>query len=168
MVSYYVLLPLAAVILLNILYVKFVRKQAALLCAIIPLIQLGSLICCPLFRQHGASHWLPVSMPVVDGLSMLFLIIIALITFIVLIFGHATLPEQHRFAFANLLLLSMAAMSGVVTAGDIFSVYVFLEGVAISSFILIAFHRDKEPLEGSFKYLLLSSCLLYTSPSPRD
>ena len=156
MVSYYVLLPLAAVILLNLVYVKFVREQAALLSASIPLILLGWIISFQILRLHGKSHWFPAAMQV-DGLGTLFLIIIALITFLVLIFGHASIPAPRRFAFANLLLLSMAAMCGVVTAGDIFSVYVFLEAVAISSFILIAFNRDKEPLEGSFKYLLLSS-----------
>ena len=39
---------------------------------------------------------------------------------------------------------------------DIFSLYVFLEITAISSFILIAFEKDVYALEGSFKYLMLS------------
>lgn len=156
MVSYFVLLPLVAVILLNIIYVKFVRQQATLLSACIPFIQLVWLIGFQVYRQHGDIRCIPAVLQA-DGLATLFLIIISLIVLLVLIIGHASIPVPRRFAFANLLLLSMAAMSGVVTTSDLFSVYVFLEAVAITSFILIAFNRNKEQLEGSFKYLLLSA-----------
>lgn len=117
MVSYFVLLPLVAVILLNIIYVKFVRQQATLLSACIPFIQLVWLIGFQVYRQHGDIRCIPAVLQA-DGLATLFLIIISLIVLLVLIIGHASIPVPRRFAFANLLLLSMAAMSGVVTTSD--------------------------------------------------
>jgi multicomponent Na+:H+ antiporter subunit D len=48
-------------------------------------------------------------------------------------------------------------MNGVVLVNDIFTMYVFLEITAVSSFILIALEKKKESIEGAFKYFLLSA-----------
>ena len=48
-------------------------------------------------------------------------------------------------------------MNGVVMVRDIFSLYVFLEVVAVSSFILIASEKEQNAFEGSFKYLVMSA-----------
>jgi multicomponent Na+:H+ antiporter subunit D len=48
-------------------------------------------------------------------------------------------------------------MNGVVLANDLFSLYVFLEVTAVASFILIAFLGDRDALEGTFKYIVLSA-----------
>jgi multicomponent Na+:H+ antiporter subunit D len=47
-------------------------------------------------------------------------------------------------------------MNGVVMVTDIFSLYVFLEVTAATSFILIAKSKELTSLNGSFKYLLMS------------
>ena len=57
----------------------------------------------------------------------------------------------------NLVLISLIGMNGTVLLADIFSLYVFLEIIAVSSFILIAFQRDLNALEGAFKYIILSA-----------
>jgi multicomponent Na+:H+ antiporter subunit D len=46
-------------------------------------------------------------------------------------------------------------MNGVVLAGDIFNLYVFMEIAAISSYALVAFGVEKEELEASYKYMVL-------------
>jgi len=51
----------------------------------------------------------------------------------------------------------MVGMNGVVFSQDLFTLYVFLEIVAASSFILIALEKTKDGLEGAFKYILLSA-----------
>ena len=48
-------------------------------------------------------------------------------------------------------------MNGVSLVTDLFSLYVFLEITAVSSYVLIAFDRKKDGLEGAFKYLILSA-----------
>jgi multicomponent Na+:H+ antiporter subunit D len=65
--------------------------------------------------------------------------------------------EETRFNAINLVLLAFVGMNGVVMVRDIFTMYVFLEVTALSSFILIAFTKAHDGLEGAFKYILFSS-----------
>jgi multicomponent Na+:H+ antiporter subunit D len=51
----------------------------------------------------------------------------------------------------------MAGLNGVVLVKDIFSLYVYIEVVAASSFILIAFEKAPDALEAAFKYIILST-----------
>lgn len=60
--------------------------------------------------------------------------------------------------YYGLLLLLTAAMIGLVFTGDLFSMFVFLELLSISSAALIAFHIHRgESLEAAFKYMVVSS-----------
>ncbi len=51
----------------------------------------------------------------------------------------------------------MIGMNGMSLVRDLFTLYVFLEIVAISSFILIGMKQSREALEGTFKYVVLSA-----------
>ncbi|MBN1791049.1 MAG: hypothetical protein JW830_11170 [Bacteroidales bacterium] len=57
--------------------------------------------------------------------------------------------------FYTLLSIMVAGLNGVVLAGDLFNLYVFLEITVISSYALVAFGTDKEELEASLKYQVL-------------
>jgi multicomponent Na+:H+ antiporter subunit D len=48
-------------------------------------------------------------------------------------------------------------MNGVVLAGDLFNLYVFIEISGIASYALVAFGRKAEDLEASFRYAVLGS-----------
>ncbi len=75
-----------------------------------------------------------------------------------LLVAATTLADDRlRFNFANLLLLALAGMNGLVMAGDLFSLYVFLEATGVASFVLIALERQRDALEGAFKYIVLSA-----------
>jgi multicomponent Na+:H+ antiporter subunit D len=50
-----------------------------------------------------------------------------------------------------------AAMNGVVLAGDLFNLFVFLEIAAIASYALVAFGCESEELEAAFRYLVLGT-----------
>jgi multicomponent Na+:H+ antiporter subunit D len=65
--------------------------------------------------------------------------------------------DRPRLNFVSVLLLSLAGMNGTVLLTDLFALYVFVEVTSVCSFILIAFDRDPDSLEGAFKYLILSS-----------
>lgn len=69
---------------------------------------------------------------------------------------HTIIEERYRFKFINLLVLESIGMCGIVLAQDIFSLYVFLEITAVTSFIMIAFQKELESLEGAFKYIIAS------------
>lgn len=93
----------------------------------------------------------------VDGLSQIMLLAIGLIVFIAFLVEKAVIDDEIRiFNFASLTLLLMAGMNGIVMAQDVFSLYVFLEITAISSFILIASPKEEPTLEAAFKYIVLS------------
>lgn len=92
----------------------------------------------------------------IDGLSAVVLMVIALVTLATILFS-AGVPIGRRSGFNALVLLAVTGMNGLVMATDIFSMYVFIEIVSISSFLLIVYNMDEIGTEGSFKYMLLSA-----------
>ncbi|MFP4113784.1 MAG: complex I subunit 5 family protein [Spirochaetota bacterium] len=64
---------------------------------------------------------------------------------------------RYRARYFFFLMLLVAGMQLVVLTGDIFTMFVGFEIVAISAYVLIAFDRTDEGLLAGFKYLMLSS-----------
>jgi multicomponent Na+:H+ antiporter subunit D len=93
---------------------------------------------------------------VLDGLSILILCIINLLGFLS---SFYTISYIKKFTgvtnFYTLFCIMVAGMNGVVIAGDIFNLYVFMEIAAISSYALVAFGVEKDELEASYKYMVL-------------
>jgi len=57
-----------------------------------------------------------------------------------------------------MLLAMMGLMIGLVTASDLFNLWVWFEGMAISSYLLVAFYREQAAsLEAGMKYLVQSA-----------
>jgi multicomponent Na+:H+ antiporter subunit D len=93
-----------------------------------------------------------------DNLSIVLLLSIGIVVFTSILVGWQTIKgEKQRFSFLNLVLVAMTGMNGTVMLNDLFSLYVFIEITAVASFILIAFQRDLNALEGAFKYIVLSA-----------
>lgn len=60
--------------------------------------------------------------------------------------------------YYTLLLVMIAGMIGVVFAGDFFTLFVFWELMCLSSYVLVAFRKQRwEPVEAGFKYLVMSA-----------
>ena len=94
----------------------------------------------------------------VDHLSFIMFLCIGMVSIASLFVARYTMPDDDsRFKFKNLLILASLGMSGIIMVKDIFSLYVFMEITAVSSFLLIAYPKNLNALEGSFKYLILSS-----------
>ena len=95
---------------------------------------------------------------VFDGLSKLMAVTINLVALVSIVFAA---PYMRRFTrvwlFEALFLLMTGAMNGVVMAGDLFNMFVFLEIAAIASYVLVAFGCESEELEAAFKYLVLGT-----------
>ena len=68
-------------------------------------------------------------------------------------FGEHSYKSDFYFFF----LMLMAGMEGVILTGDLFNMFVFIEIVSISSYLLIAYSLDPAKLWASLRYLLLSS-----------
>ena len=93
----------------------------------------------------------------VDVLSTVLLFCIGAVLTATLLLSSKAIPQgDRRINFLSVLLLMQAGMNGAVVVTDIFSLYVFLEIVAVSSFILIAFDKQIHAFEAAFKYLVMS------------
>ena len=92
-----------------------------------------------------------------DGLSLLFLVMISLIAFFCSIFS-STYMESYgkKSTFYALFLLMVAGMNGLVLTTDLFNLYVFLEVAAVAGYALVAYGQQSDNIEGAFKYLMLS------------
>ncbi len=105
----------------------------------------------------GPTNTLGIEM-VCDGLSKLMVVTINLVALVSFIFAGAYMRRFTKpWLFDALLLLMVGAMNGVVLAGDLFNLFVFLEVAAIASYALVAFGCEAEELEAAFKYLVLGT-----------
>ena len=93
-----------------------------------------------------------------DNLSQILLLCIGIVSFVTVLVSRSFIQdEDERFNFLSLLLLAVAGMNAAVMARDVFSLYVFLEVTAIASFVVIAFTKTNQALEGAFKYIIFSA-----------
>jgi len=160
-----VVLPLGGAFLIQLL-----KKISKLISDIIANFILGvlvvlvfSLLNSPVL-VYKVGGWMPVKgIPigiylVLDGLSLLLLIIINMIGLISLIFSISYMRRfTNRPLYYTLFLLMIAGMNGVVMGGDLFNIYVFLEVAAIASYSLVAFGTEADELEASFKYQVMGT-----------
>ncbi len=89
-----------------------------------------------------------------DALSVILLALIQLVFLPVLLFPTDAQGRLRRF---SLMFLLLAALNGMVLTADLFNMYVFMEIGAIVTYALLSYGQDEGRLEGSFKYLLMSS-----------
>jgi multicomponent Na+:H+ antiporter subunit A len=94
-----------------------------------------------------------------DGLSLLFSLLITGIGALVIIYANKYMekdPDSGRFFL--FLLMFMASMLGLVLADNIFCVFIFWELTSISSFFLIGHkHKDEESRKSALQALLLTA-----------
>lgn len=81
----------------------------------------------------------------VDGLSLLFLLIISLIGTLVVLYAQAYLKGSAKLGrFYLALFIFMGAMLGVVSSDNILALFVFWELTSLSSYLLIGYYHEKE------------------------
>ena len=92
-----------------------------------------------------------------DTFTLLMIFMIYMVALAVSSFSSGFLTEEkNRHHFHSLILVSVSAMCGIVTAGDFFTLYIFVEALAITSLALIAFDKSKKGLKGAIKYFFLN------------
>ncbi|MDO9541059.1 MAG: proton-conducting transporter membrane subunit [Kiritimatiellia bacterium] len=146
------IVPLAAVLFFNLPF-SFLRKGIIPFGVAFAVLQAVAVMFWP--EELIMSFILPLS---ADGLSRVMLLAIAIVVAATLLVGRVTMPDEiRRCNFANLVMLAMIGMNGVVLCADLFSIYVFVEIAAVASFILIASEKSRAGFEGAFKYFVLSA-----------
>lgn len=161
MPALFILIPLAAVLLVNLPLRRLLTPAAFWLGLLLALAQAAAAVLVPdhaWIAPLGVATRLLRFTPTADLLTRVALLTIGLVGATALMVARAWMADpERRFRFANLALLALAGMNGVALASDLFSLYVFLEVTAVSAFILIACGGERDALEGTFKYILLSA-----------
>ncbi|MFH1368492.1 MAG: proton-conducting transporter membrane subunit [Elusimicrobiota bacterium] len=153
-----ILAPLAGIIILNLPFWQ-PKRIAFWFASALFLFQIWLALSAP----ASFKACIPVQLPFlfnmsVDSFSIVLILSIGIVAFASLLLAQQTVPQpEKRFWFTNLLLLAVLGMNGAVMVTDLFTLYVFLEIIAVSAFVMIAFRQDRFALEGALKYLILSS-----------
>jgi multicomponent Na+:H+ antiporter subunit D len=97
----------------------------------------------------------------IDKLNAFIALIISGVSTVVLLAAQTSIekeiPENKQTLFYILYLLSLTGMLGIVTTGDAFNVFVFLEISSLSAYSLIALGKDRRALWASFQYLIMGT-----------
>jgi len=97
----------------------------------------------------------------IDKLNAFVLLIISAVSTVVLLAAQTSiekeLPKDKHTLFYVLYLLSLSGMLGIVSSGDVFNVFVFLEISSLSAYALIALGEDRRALWASFQYLIMGT-----------
>jgi proton-translocating NADH-quinone oxidoreductase chain N len=91
-----------------------------------------------------------------DGISLLTAAVALILAALVTLYSGADIrgTEGEEKYYAMLLLMT-GAVIGLVSAGDLFNLWLWFEMTAISSYLLVAFYRDrKDSLAACAKYLI--------------
>jgi multicomponent Na+:H+ antiporter subunit A len=93
-----------------------------------------------------------------DGLSLLFALLISGIGALIVLYAGAYMAEHHQLGrFHAYLLLFMLAMLGLVLADDFIAMFVFWELTGVTSFLLISFNHQKvESRRAALQALLIT------------
>lgn len=163
MPSLLILIPLFGVIILNLMFAgnAKAKSRAFVFAFFVFVLQMAvAVFHHPALSGHAFAHidsFFKMNF-FIDHLSFLMFLCIGTVSLSSLVVARYTMTGgSDSFKFINLLILASLGMSAIVMVNDIFSLYVFMEVTAISSFLLIAFPKSLESLEGSFKYLVLSA-----------
>ena len=96
-----------------------------------------------------------------DELSALLLLIISGSAAVVLPWSRqsvlAEIPADRIHLFYGLLMLCLTGMLGIVSTGDAFNVFVFLEIASLSGYALVAMGTERRALMAAFQYLIMGT-----------
>jgi proton-translocating NADH-quinone oxidoreductase chain N len=160
MPSLFILIPLFGVIILNLLIGRMRERLAFWFAFGLFILQIIIAIYhYPIFwgkELEKIDAFFKVSF-YIDHLDFVMFLCIGIVSLASLIVARYTIFEKKElFKLINLLIIASIGMCGVVLVRDLFSLYIFLEITAVTSFILIASPKNVDALEGAFKYLMLS------------
>lgn len=95
----------------------------------------------------------------VDAISLLLTATVLTLGALVILFSSSYMAgEVGEEKYYAMLLVMISMMIGLGCAGDLFNLWVWFEGMAVSSYLLVAFYRElPASLEAGMKYLVQSA-----------
>lgn len=161
MPTFFIMIPLVGALALGLSTGTMARRTAFIFAVVLCISQILLAVFPPAGFWMNSQGWFAQLLHFrshVDDLSRVLLLSIPMVVLVALLVGRYVIEDAGRRAdFIQLLILCMGGMNAVVLASDLFTVYVFLEVTAVASLILIASDKNRDSLDGAFKYLLLSA-----------
>lgn len=95
----------------------------------------------------------------IDGLSLLMVALtLAIATGVVIYSGAIMSGREGEEKYYAMLMAVSGAMIGLSCTGDLFNLWLWFETMVVSSYLLVAFYRERPPsLEAAVKYLVQSA-----------
>ncbi len=94
---------------------------------------------------------------IADLLSATMILITALSGFVVYIFSLQSIDDRRiQFGYYPVWLFLLFGLCGAFLAGDVFNLYVWLEVMLVSTFVLLTLGGTAPQLEGAVKYVMLN------------
>jgi multicomponent Na+:H+ antiporter subunit D len=96
---------------------------------------------------------------VADGLASVIMVLLSALGLLGVVFTESTSPKAlggRIVHYYTLILLLVSALTGIVFAGDLFNLFVFIEVAAISSYALVGVAGGRA-LFAAFRYLILGT-----------
>jgi len=97
----------------------------------------------------------------IDYLNSYLLLIVSAMGAIVLVASQSSivkeLPRTRHMLFYTSYLLCLTGLLGILSTGDAFNIFVFLEISSLSSYTLIALGNDRRALTASYQYLIMGT-----------
>lgn len=156
--------PFSALVINNVLPKRLADKYFCHLSGAVALVQIISGVCAFLLMSSLGINRFAFSlfegtaeneMLTLRPITLVFLFCVGMVS-LVSVFVAARTVDAKKTSYVNLLMTLIIGMNGMLMVIDLFSLYVFLEVVGVSSFVMIAMFRSRKGLEGSIKYLIIS------------
>jgi NADH-quinone oxidoreductase subunit L len=159
------LLPLAGFLLLGLFGKKYFKKSSGIIGTLLLLIAtvLALYTAYGYFFEYGKvdgvyqkliplhytwlrfSENLSIDMGIIlDPISVMMIVVVTFVSLMVHVYSLAYMKGEERFStYYSFLSLFTFSMLGLVLSSNIFQIYIFWEGVGVSSFLLIGFYYDR-------------------------
>lgn len=115
----------------------------------------------PLVYEIG--HW-PAPWGIeykIDTLAAFVLVIVSGVGALTMLYARqsvdAEIPEDRKYLFYTMYLLTLAGLLGIVSTGDAFNLFVFLEISSLASYVMISLGAERRALTAAFRYLVLGT-----------
>lgn len=94
-----------------------------------------------------------------DGITLLLAAVVLVLGILVTFFSGSAVAREHgRETYFALMTAMVGTIIGLAAADDLFNLWVWFESMALSSYVLVAFHRNEAgALEAGVKYLVQSA-----------
>jgi len=164
-IPYFVVLPLAGAFVSALLGKRF-HQLPTFIGSLTPVVLFGISLVTVYSVRHEATvvyhvgGWQPpigIAM-VIDGLTVFMLVTVNMVASAIALYAWAYMERYTaKGMFYTLMLLMLAGMNGVIVAGDLFNLFVFLEIATVASYALVAFGTERHELEAAFKYAVMGT-----------